>query len=103
MATFERGDVNILTLKRNVEGTEKILKFYISKTSYITVISWPDDELSASDRAKIDGPTSSDGNVYWIHITPSFAYDLAENPQPSERIWLASFEEAQEIASLVET
>lgn len=103
MATLEKDDTKYtITLKRFVDGKENVEKWFISKFSYMTVISWPEDELSESDRAKITGPASSDGNLYWLHVTPYVGYDFVENPPPSKRIWLANFEEAAEIAKIIE-
>jgi hypothetical protein len=102
MATLDTTEhVHIISVTRSVEGMDQVIKWYVPKTSFMTVISWPSDELDENDIAKIDGPAASDGNFYWIHVQPRFDHLLDEDPPKSTTIWLKNAEEASSLINLL--
>jgi len=100
MATLSVDDTKItLTITRSIDGKENTHKYFILKHCAINVMSWPEDELTKQERAKIEG-NATDGMLYFLHIMPWFS-EAIEFPHPPTYIWLQSEKEAEEVQELL--
>jgi hypothetical protein len=104
MATIVKDAEFILSLPRVVEGELQVIKHYFPTNSSLHAMSFPEEELTEKERAKIVGPATADGWLHFLIVTPWFNYSMEDSiVSPNVYIWLESGEEAAHLNDQLRT